>query len=51
MGNTPLCVAASTDAIESLKVLLKYKASLENINNEGGTPISEAVKYGSLQCA
>lgn len=50
MGNTALCIAASTDAINSLRLLLKYNASLNHVNLEGGNPISEAVKHGSLGC-
>ena len=47
--NTPLHVSASSDGIDSIKVLMKYGASLTKLNCYGETALLSATKFGHLQ--
>ena len=49
-GNTPLNVAASTNAPRSLKLLLEQGANPLLRNHLNNTPLHEAVRYGHLAC-
>lgn len=49
-GNTPLNVAASTNAPRSLKLLLEQGANPLLRNHLHNTPLHEAVRYGHLAC-
>ena len=48
-GNTPLMIAASTNGIRSLKVLMKYNIDLNEVNNNHETALIQAIKYGNYE--
>lgn len=50
-GNTPLCIAASTNAPKSVSLLLKRGANALHSNRYRNTPLHEAVRRGHLACA
>lgn len=50
-GNTPLCIAASTNAPKSVSLLLHHGANILHRNKYRNTPIHEAVRRGHLTCA
>jgi ankyrin repeat protein/predicted DNA-binding WGR domain protein len=45
-GNTPLSYAAQRGSVISTLYLLKYGATLDNLNNDGNTPLGIALHYG-----
>jgi len=50
-GNTPLCIAASTNAPKSVTLLLQRGANAFHRNRYQNTPLHEAVRRGHLACA
>ena len=48
-GNTPLMIAASTNGIRSMKVLMKYNIDLNEENNNHETALIQAIKYGNYE--
>ena len=48
-GNTPFMISASTNGIESMKILIKYNINLNEINNNYETALIQAVKYGCYE--
>lgn len=49
-GNTPLCIAASTNAPKSVTLLLLRGANPFHRNHYQNTPLHEAVRRGHLTC-
>ena len=45
-GNTPFMISASTNGVESMKILMKYNINLNEINNNYETGLLQAAKYG-----
>ena len=45
-GNTPFMISASTNGIESMKILMKYNINLNEINKNHETALIQASKYG-----
>ena len=48
-GNTPLMIAASTNGIRSMKVLMKYNIDLNEENNNHETALIQAIRYGNYE--
>ena len=48
-GNTPLMISGSTNGINSMKVLLKYNANVNEENNNHETALIQAIKYGNYE--
>ena len=48
-GNTPLMIAASTNGIRSMKVLMKYNIDLNDENNNHETALIQAIRYGNYE--
>ena len=48
-GNTPLMIAASTNGINSLKILLKYNVKVNEENNSHETALIQGIKYGNYE--
>ena len=48
-GNTPLMIAASTNGIRSMKVLMKYNIDLNEENNNHETALIQSIRYGNYE--
>ena len=49
-GDTPFMIAASTNGLESLKILIKYQnINVNDVNNKGETAITQATQYGNWE--
>ena len=47
--NTPFMIAASTNGIDSMKILYKYGAKINNVNYKGESGIIQAIQYGNWE--
>ena len=47
--NTPFMIAASTNGIDSMKILYKYGARINNVNYKGETGLVQAIQYGNWE--
>lgn len=48
-GDTPFMIAASTNGIESMKVLVKAGAQVNRVNNRGESALIQATQYGNWE--
>lgn len=49
MGKTPLSIAAETKSLETVKILLKHGASVQNIHSCSDFPLFYAHKFGHVE--
>ncbi|CAG9323124.1 unnamed protein product [Blepharisma stoltei] len=50
-GNTPICIACSTYALDSLKLLIECGADKFHESKDGYSPLHQALARGNIECA